>query len=353
MKNSLSQDLDHVLQHTEELWADLRGERIFITGGTGFVGSWLLESLLWANRRLDLDVRCTVLTRDPAAFERRQPHLACDRAVTLLPGHSTDFEFPKGSFRFLVHAATERYFPADPDRPYSTFVADLDATSRVLELASRCSARRLLFTSSGAVYGKQPAGMTHISEDYAGAPAANDIHSAYGQAKRASEFLCCSAAHARRFDVAIARLFAFVGPYLPLHTNYAVGNFLRDVLAGEPVNIAGDGTSYRSYLYAADLAIWLWTILLRAPSGVPFNVGSPHEITIAGLAHRVVETTSPETEIRVAGTPIPGAPATRYVPDTTRAEQQLGLRSWISLEEGIRRTYDWHAGRRVPEAAVA
>jgi len=353
MTTSLSQDLDHVLQHTEELWADLRGERMFITGGTGFVGSWLLESLLWANRRLGLDVRCTVLTRDPEAFERRQPHLAYDRAVTLLPGYATDFDFPNGTFPFLVHAATERYFPADPNRPYSTFVADLDATSRVLELASRCGARRLLFTSSGAVYGKQPAAMSHIPEDYAGAPAANDIQSAYGQAKRASEFLCCSAAHARRFEVAIARLFAFVGPYLPLNANYAVGNFLRDVLTGEPVKIAGDGTPYRSYLYAADLAIWLWTMLLRAPSGVPFNVGSPHEITIAELADGVVETTSPETEIQIAGTPIPGAPAARYVPDTTRAEQQLGLRSWISLEEGIRRTYDWHARQRMPEAAVA
>jgi dTDP-glucose 4,6-dehydratase len=353
MMNRLSEDLDHILRHTEDLWADVRGARIFITGGTGFVGAWLLESLLWANRRLDLGMRCTVLTRDPAAFERRMPHLACDEAVTPLAGYATSFEFPKGAFPLMVHAATERYIPAAPDRPFSTFAADIDATMRVLELAERCGVRRMLFTSSGAVYGKQPAGLTHVPEDYQGAPSTCDVRSAYAQAKRACEFLCCSAAQARGFDVSIARLFTFVGPYLPLDENYAVGNFLRDVLAGAPIGVAGDGTPYRSYLYAADLAIWLWTMLLRAPSGVPFNVGSPHEITIAGLARRVAGVTSPGTEIRVAGTPTPGAAPQRYVPDTARAGLQLGLRAWISLEDGIRRTFDWHARQRMTEAVLA
>jgi dTDP-glucose 4,6-dehydratase len=353
MENPLSQDLEHVLQHTEDLWADLRGERIFLSGGTGFVGSWLLESLLWANRRLGLNIRCTVLTRNPAGFEQRSARLACDPAVTLLPGYCTSFGFPQGLFPLMIHAATERYFPADPDRPYSTFVSDVDATMRVLEFASRCRVRRMLFTSSGAVYGRQPSGMTHVPEDYEGAPPPGDVHSAYAQAKRASEFLCSSAAQAHGFAVAIARLFAFVGPYLPLDSNYAVGNFIGDAIAGGPIRIVGDGTPYRSYLYSADLAVWLWTMLLRAPSGVPFNVGSPHAVSIAELARRVAALTSPDVEIRVAGTPIPGAPPRRYVPDTARAGLQLGLRTWIPLEEGIRRTYRWHIGQPAIQAVCA
>ena len=109
----------------------------------------------------------------------------------------------------------------------------------------------------------------------------------------------------------------------------------------------------RSCLYTFNFTIWLWTMLLRAPSGVPFNVGSPHEITIAGLARRVAGVTSPGTEIRVAGTPTPGAAPQRYVPDTARAGLQLGLRAWISLEDGIRRTFDWHARQRMTEAVLA
>jgi len=353
MRNLLADDLDHILQHTGDLWAEMRGARVFLTGGTGFVGSWLLESLLWANRRLNLGARCFVLTRAPRRFQQTRPHLACDPAVTLVAGSASDCDFPDGEFPLLVHAATERSFPADAWRPYATFLSDIGATARVLEFAYRARVRRMLFTSSGAVYGSQPAGMTHIPEDYEGAPPGTDVRSAYAQGKRASEFLCASAAGTRGFGIAIARLFAFVGPYLPLDANYAVGNFLRDVLGDGPVRVAGDGTPYRSYLYAADLATWLWTMLLRAPSGVPFNVGSPDAVSIAELARRVVSVTSPVAEIHIAGTPVPDAPPRRYVPDTTRAELQLGLRSWIGLDEGIRRTYRWHVRQRVAEAVCA
>jgi dTDP-glucose 4,6-dehydratase len=188
------------------------------------------------------------------------------------------------------------------------------------------------------VYGKQPAGMTHIPEDYPGAPLSTDTNSAYAQAKRASEFLCFSAGQAGGFGVSVARLFAFAGPYLPLDANLAVGNFIRDVLAGSPVRISGDGTPYRSYLYAADLAIWLWTILLRGQPGRAYNVGSEEAISIAALAARVTSALDSNSAIRVAQQPQPGIPAQRYIPSTARAGLELGLRQTVSLDDAIRRT---------------
>ena len=328
----LAADLDHILEHTADIWPQLRGASIFITGGTGFVGTWLLESLVWADDHYQLGTHATVITRSPEAFAKKAPHLATHRAISLVEADACSFPFPEGDFPFVIHAATERYFTAVPEYPLSTFDRDVQATRRVLEFARTHGTRRLLFTSSGAMYGKQPPEMTHMPEDYLGAPSTMDQLSAYGQAKRISEWMCAMYAAQYGFASLIARLFAFVGPHLPLDANFAVGNFIRDAMRGGPIRISGDGTPFRSYLYAADLAIWLWTILVKGESCRPYNVGAGEEITIADLARTV------GGEVEIAGTPVPGAPASRYVPDVARAERELGLRAWIGLREGIRRT---------------
>jgi dTDP-glucose 4,6-dehydratase len=330
-------DQDHVLTHTADLWPEFRNASVFITGGTGFVGTWLLESLTWADDQLQLGVKATVITRAPDAFARKSPRLGAHRAIKLVEADACSFRFPEGEFPFVIHAATERHFTAVPDQPLSTFDRDVKATRRVLEFARTHGTRRLLFTSSGAVYGKQPPELTHIPEDDAGAPFTTDIASAYGQAKRISEWMCAMYAAQDGYAALIARLFAFVGPHLPLDANFAVGNFVRDARNGGPIRIAGDGTPYRSYLYAADLAIWLWTILVKGESCRPYNVGSADAITIGDLAKRVAENTHRGVEIQVARQPVAGVAPARYIPSVERAEQELGLRSWISLDEGIRR----------------
>ena len=342
MENPLARDLDHILSHTEDLWAAVRGERFFLTGGTGFVGTWLTESLLWANRRLSLGISAVLLTRNPEAFRRRSPHLADDSAVTLWPGDAVSFAYPDGTCPLVVHAATERYSPPEGEHQASALRRDVAATRRVLELAGTRGTRRMLFTSSGAVYGTQPPSLPNIQEDYPGAPPSTGPNSAYAQGKRTSEQLCATLSQLFGFHVTIARLFAFIGPLLPLDAGYAAGNFIRDALAGVPILIEGDGTPYRSYLYAADLAVWLWTILLRGRSGAACNVGSMEEISIASLARAIAREIAPGAEIRTAHPAVPGAPAARYVPDTGRAGRELGLRAWIPLEEAIRRTHQWH-----------
>ena len=140
----------------------------------------------------------------------------------------------------------------------------------------------------------------------------------------------------------VARCFAFVGPYLPLDAHFAVGNFIRDGLRGGPIRISGDGTPYRSYLYAADLAVWLWTILLRGQPMRPYNVGSAAALTIADLAQQVADVFAPPVSVTVARSPVAGAAAQRYVPAVARVETELGLRLTVPLAEGIRRTVEWH-----------
>ena len=336
-----SRDLDHVLEHTAGLWEALRGRRLFISGGTGFFGIWLLESFLHANERLGLEAEALVLSRDPGACRFRAPHLADRSGLAFLEGDMGGFVFPPGEFAAVIHAATE---PEPGLDPLEIFELNVMGTRRMLEFARRAGAGRFLLTSSGAVYGRQPPELTLVPEDYAGAPRTVETKTAYGQSKRVSEFLC--AAHAERygFTATIARCFAFVGPHLPLAANYAAGNFIRDALAGGPIRVRGDGTPRRSYLYAADLAIWLWTILLRGRASRVYNVGSEEDLSIAELARTVASVVRPSATVETAEPKAPARLPERYVPSTRRAREELGLSARITLEEGIRRTAGWHAG---------
>lgn len=336
------EDLVHIHEQTQDLWAEIRGSRLFITGGTGFFGCWLLESFAWVNRQLGLDAAATVLTRDPATFARKAPHLAEDPAIRLLAGDVRNFQFPDGDYAYVIHAATEASLHQAQNAPLEMLSTIVDGTRRVLEFAKARGTRKFLLTSSGAVYGKQPADMTHIPESYLGGPDPLDPASVYGEGKRLAEQMCALYAANSELECKIARCFAFVGPHLPLGTHFAIGNFIRDAMNAHPILIQGDGTPMRSYLYAADLAVWLWTILLKAPALTAFNVGSGNAVTIRELAGHVADAIHPGLEIKIARSAVPGAAPQRYVPSVQLAEERLGLRENIPLQDAIRRTAQWY-----------
>jgi len=348
--NPLAGDLDHILTHTESLWEDLRGKCLFITGGTGFFGCWLLESFAWANDNLDFNASALVLTRNYDAFQKNAPHLAANPAIQFHIGDVRNFNFPEGEFSHIIHAATTSasatFHGEDPLLKFDTII---EGTRHTLDFAAQCHAKKFLLTSSGAVYGKQPSDMTHVSEDYCGAPDSTDPNSALGEGKRAAEFL--SALYSKKYGIEtkIARCFSFVGHYLPLDIHYAIGNFIRDGLNGGPIQVNGDGTPYRSYLYAADLAIWLWTILFKGDTCRPYNVGSEEETTIGELAHTVAQCFQKPIEVRIAKTPDSSRPIERYVPSTKRAREECDLHQIIDLREGIRRTL-YNLGLRINES---
>lgn len=340
--NKLAKDLEFIADHTQGLWEELRGERLFLTGGTGFFGCWLVESFCHVNRVRELGAEVTILTRNPEGFARKCPHLAADGAVRLHAGDVRNFTFPDGDFRYVIHAATEARARQAAEAPLEMLSTIIAGTERALDFAGAHGTRKFLLTSSGAVYGKQPGNLTHVPEDFTGAPDQLAPASVYAEGKRISELLCSIYQQKTGLECKIARCWAFCGPHLPLDEHFAIGNFIGDVLAGRPIEIKGDGTSRRSYLYAADLATWLWTMLFRAPALMPINVGSSHDVSILELARTVAATLNSRTEIRVAREAMPGAQIARYVPAVDRARELLGLTEFTTLEESIRRTAAWY-----------
>ena len=351
-QNPLAEDLDHILRHTEGLWEPLRGGSVFITGGTGFFGRWLLESFAHVNRVLSLNARATVLSRNPDTFRKTAPHLATDPSIALVHGDVRDFTAAKVDAQlpadwprrhgFLIHAATEANAKQNAENPLPMLDTIVTGTRAALDFALATGVRRFLLTSSGAVYGQQPPEITHVPEDYAGAPDCTRTLSAYGEGKRLAELLCACYTEKHGLECVIARCFAFVGPFLPLDAHFAIGNFIRDALRGDPIRVGGDGTPNRSYLHAADLAVWLWTMLFRGKPGRAYNVGSSEDLTIRDLAERVSTTMHPAMQVQIAAVPQPGKAPSKYVPSVERALSELGLKASIDLAGAIKRTISWH-----------
>lgn len=338
---SLSQDLDNVLRQAAPVWPELRGARLFITGGTGFIGCWLLESLRHADQRLSLGVRATVLTRDPEAFRRKAPHLVDYPGFHFISGDICNFETSAGEFTHLIHAATDASAQLNETDPRRMFDTVIQGTRRALDFAVAKAVDRVLFLSSGAVYGQQPWEMERVAEDWIGSPSCTDPRAAYAEGKRAAEMLCSIYAKQFGTKVAITRIFALLGPYLPLDIHFAAGNFIRDAMQGKPIIVNGNGLPCRSYLYASDLTAWLWHMLVRAEPGKPYNVGSDESVSIRDLAGRVSQVLG-NGEYQILGGPDMGWNPGRYVPDTSLTGRDLGLYKTVSLDEAIRRTALWY-----------
>jgi dTDP-glucose 4,6-dehydratase len=304
--------------------------RVFLTGGTGFVGKWLLTLFQ------TLEAEVVVLSRNPDDFLTRCPMFGNNPHSAFVQGDVRDFIFPEGSFDCVIHAATEASARLENENPEERFSVIVDGTRRVLKFSKQAGVQRLLYISSGAVYGIQPPELSHIPETFSCNPV-----TAYGKGKFQAEQMCLESG----IDTVIARPFAFVGPWLPLDAHFAIGNFIGNCLRAEPITIKGDGTPLRSYMYGSDLADWLVTLLLKGRSGEAYNVGSEKAISIADLAHLVRSVAGTDNEIKVFRQPVPGSLPARYIPATKKAADELGLRLQVGLKKAISETISWHQVR--------
>lgn len=329
------EDRRHILEHTAAFWPQLAGARLFVSGATGFYGKWLLESLITANDRLGTGIRAILLSRDPTSFRADVPHLATRPEFEWLTGDVADFVFPPGNMDYVFHFATTPAAILGVGEA-APILADLVGTERVLRYAREAGAKRLLYASSGAIYGPQPAELECIAEDYLGAPDPTNPQAAYAEVKRMGEQLCVHSG----VDCVIARGFSFIGPYLPLTDKFAAGSFIRDALAGRSIRVTGDGSSVRAFLYAAELPIWLITLLIHGSQGCAYNLGSDVPTTIGELAQAIARSTG--NSVDFARSSQTSANHNRYLPNIDRARGTLGLDVRIPLDSAITRTMQYH-----------
>ena len=330
------------LQRLLAAFERLDGSRILLTGGSGFVGKWMLQTAKIAQENSATKIELLVPTRRLTADHVQTAIAIGCPNVSWVEADFMNNQLDLGHIDMIIHAATPASAQLNAENPAEMLRINVEAMESVLRYAS--DNKPLLFTSSGAVYGTQPQSVSHIAEgEFEPKPPANQLN-AYAQGKQIAEQLCREAGKNQQCSPIIARLFAFGGEYLPRDTHFAIGNFIQNALDRQPIAIQGDGRARRSYLHGADMATWIWCALTHDgnKNTAPFHIGSEHSVSILELAQTVATVSGEKLnyvpEITVAKAVDPSEPIHQYVPANLHTRKTLQVSEWASLEDIIKRT---------------
>ncbi len=324
-------EFEFIFKKSSEESSKLHQKKILLTGGSGFVGIWLLHYFQWLVKTKDLNIEVDILARRPDRIKKVFPDYCLKGR--LLSGDIRNYKFENYPYNIIIHAAatTARDTFNGIDQKES-FDIVANGTRNLLNFASTIYPEKFLYLSSGACYGLASQNTPFINEDCLLCPDQSEPNAGLGLGKRAAEKFCIEYAGSGR-NLTIARSFALYGPYLPLDIHYAVGNFVGSIVDKKNIVLKSTGTACRSYLYASDLIVWLLKILMNGQSGQAYNVGSENYLSINSLAVLINSLSESKVLIEVPATP-KEAPSF-FVPRTELARTTLGLESWTPLEIGL------------------
>ena len=351
MKNTncnynLTSDFEHITSSCDHIFQELNNSYIFLTGGTGFIGTWILESIKHANVSMNLNIKVSVLTRDSKLFKTKLPDLGNYEKFDFVDGDIVNFKYPKRKYDYIIHGATDASAELNENNPYKMFSTIVDGTSHILNMAEKLEIKKFLYLSSGAVYGNQPPDVEKISESWNGSVDFIDTKSAYAEGKRAAEMLCSIYTHKHNVSISVARIFALLGPYLTLGIHFAAGNFILDAINSRKVIVNGNGLPVRSYLYPTDLMISLFHLLTKKEKFLnPYNIGSEESISIRNLAAKISKLIGND-EFEILDHNDKGWNLGRYVPNTDKFLKDFNIRRKVSLDESIIRTALWNGWKK-------
>lgn len=298
----------------------LGGRALFVTGATGFVGSWLLAAITRLNARLDRPISVRALSR--------QSHEPTEPWLTWVRGDVRDFRDDTHA-DLIVHAGLSSAAtpPGGDAELRDTAVRGMES---VMAHAQHVSASRVLVMSSGAVYGRVTGPVAETMP-----LGALDSGDTYAEVKREVEALA-QADSTASLDVVIARLFTCIGAGYRHHEHLAHVSLLADARAGRTLTLRSDGKAVRSYLYGADLAVWLLTLLCGTGNDV-VNVGSDVPMTIYAFAQRAARASGRGHDPVTTG-PERDTLRPYFVPNIGHARAKYSLAPWTTVELAIARS---------------
>jgi dTDP-glucose 4,6-dehydratase len=337
----IRRDCLEACSYQPDVYSKLGLAHISVTGGTGFLGTWLAEMVIALNDEFDLKITLDLYARNTLEWRKNHPQLASRSDIQLF---SQDLRSPfqfRAATNFIIHAAgipNNRVHASDPLRVIQTTVEGIQNT---LDAASQLdNLTRLINVSSGLVGGpsKQRGA---LSEDDCFAMPSGQLHFVYADAKRAAESIAAVYRSQFRMPISTIRPFTFAGPYQALDRPWAINSFLGDALMGRDIRIHGDGSNRRSYLYGSDVAWWVLVALVNGVDGGIYNLGSSDSISHIELARLICEKTTPKLGIAVNTAPYREGHSDEFCPNLTNTQSSLQVRQTRTLDQIIDKTWRW------------
>ena len=330
-----------------EVRTALARQHIALTGGTGFLGTWIAEMVAALNDEYRLGIALDLFARNVNEWKLKYPHLAARADIRLRSQDvRSSFEFAKTT-NYVIHAAgipNNRVHASDPLRVQQTTIAGI---GNALEAASGLDGlRRFVNVSSCLVAGtpQRPGALTE--NDYFPIPA-GALHTVYADSKRSAEMLAAIYRSQFRMPVCTVRPFTLTGAYQELDRPWAINNFMRDVLTGGEIRLHGDGSARRSYLYGSDAAWWTLCALINGQDGEVYNLGGATPVSHLELVKLIGERVAPKPRVVLNTSPGKQPKQDDLFPDVSAVVRRLGVRETCTLEQAIDKTYRWLSRPRV------
>lgn len=320
----------------------LKNSNILITGGTGFIGKWLTEMLIYLNENFNFNTTIYLLSRNIP----KDSNYSGIRFIHYIKSDIRNIKELPSVLNYIIHAAGTPDSKEHVSNPIKTIETIIGGTQKILDLSSRLpNLIKFIHISSNKIYGNNFSTIPLYESN--STIIGYNSQDVYSECKRMSETICKSYISEFHLPITIVRPFAFIGPFQHLDKPWAINNFIRDAILGGPIRILGNELSSKSYMYGSDLANYMLNILVFGKIGEAYNVGSSNPITLIDLANKIKNIINTEIEIKVKSSKDNYSKTILDVPHTSKIGNELNIKEAFGIDEALKRTIMWNKQNKI------
>ena len=336
MKKYLSQDIDTLVKNTQSLITHFKGKKILLTGGNGFLGTYLIEIFSKYNENLKKKINVTVLDK---TYKKNH---SLNEINFVKKDVSEPFYFKK-NFDFVIHAAgiaSPFYYRK---KPIETIEVTIQGIKNCLRIAKKCKAK-LIYFSTSEIYGNPEKFSVPTNENYNGNVSSIGPRACYDESKRLGETFCYIYNSYYKVHTNIIRPFNVYGPGMKQNDYRIFPNFISNILNKKQLKIYGSGNQTRTYCYVTDAIEGFLRVMALGKSGAVYNIGNNKpEISVKGIVKILKKISNNKINSKVVDYPksYPDDEPLRRCPDISKAKKDLNFSPKIDLETGLNKYLVW------------